>query len=183
MRKHHTRAISLVLGITAALVAIGMMAAVIDRNEGSAWAESKSKVVDRSCMGAYQNCADLCHAAFDSFEKGSVPNPSGGLSKCLGSCSGSKNDCNKVELQESKKPPTGTTVAPTKAGQNIGKAGGITKDPMKAPTDQPITGSGAVPKTKVGKVGGVQKVQEGWSTPSTSGGGTILMQRSKGKKQ
>jgi hypothetical protein len=176
MKLHRTPSITVVLGITAVFVAIGMMAAVIVPIEGSLWAEEKKKQVKFDCWNAQNECQQVCDYAFPTTAPGIIE----GWDACTRSCQNARKDCDKGELESSKKSSdTGTTpVPPTKAGQSIGKVGGVKKqDPLKgASITQTDTGGSTVPKTKVGGV------EQDWSSPSTTGGGTILMHRSKSKK-
>lgn len=164
---------SIVIGMTAALVVIGMMSAVIDTNEGPACAtteEVRNECRDKVIVPCYTDCKDR-------YDKGGMQ------WACLKECDEKYEICKNIEMESKKEqPPTGTkgtTVPPTKAGQNVGKVSGVNKDP--------VTGTGTVPKTKigenVGKVGGVNKVGGGWNSPPTSGGNTILMHRSDSRKK
>ena len=153
-----------VIGMTAALVVIGMMAAVIDTTESPAWGESVTAGT-KKCDSDMKTCRDRC---VDGYKKHTQR-----YRVCLERCVDANIKC------IAKAP-----IPPTKAGQDIGKASGVKKDPMNVqPVIQSDSGNSTTPKTKnVGKVGGVTNVWESQGSQSTSGG-TILMKRSgSGKK-
>ncbi len=156
------------IGMTAALVVVGMMLAVIDPTEGPAWAASRA--VETYCANESTSCVNKCNRDYEQPARRQA---------CWERCADKLEICRNIEMESSKKSTDvgGTPVPPTKAGQNVGKVGGPTIDPGY-PVPPPSKAG-----QNVGKAGGVKKVDEGWSSPSTSGGGTIMMQRSgSGKK-
>jgi hypothetical protein len=168
---------SVAIGITAALVVIGMITACVVTTEGPAWAASID--VELECAKKVGGpCVEECNRTFKTRDL---------LNACHKQCAERVEICINVEMEPSKKSTTGTgnTAAPTsKAGQNIGKASGVKKDPMNVqPVIQSDSDNAATPKTKnVGKAGGVTNVWENQSSQSTSGS-TIMMKRSGSDKK
>ncbi len=160
-----------VMGLTAALMVVGMMAAVIVKTEGPAWAAPKMTAGAKKCDSDMVSCDSRCKRVFETPDR---------IRACQARCVDANFKCYEKLPKISSSDTTGTAVPTSKAGQNIGKESGTKKDPMNVqPIIQSDSGNSTTPKTKnVGKAAGVK---HDWSSTSTSGG-TVLMKRSKDKK-
>jgi len=145
--------------LMAFLVISAVLVAGIVTTESPAWAKGLKDEI-KKCDNNYKGCQDRCKSRYEDVKK---------QNDCM------KRTCDHQYLNciaNTNKPvisptdTTGTPVPPTKAGQNVGKVGGV-KKVGEGPSTQPI---GKI-KSDTG-VSGIKKLDEGWSSPSTSGGST-----------
>jgi len=162
MRKHRTRGITLALGMTAALVLIGMIAAVIVPTESSAWAARYRG----DCVQSYAQCWTWCNEHHPRGWKNT---------SCVAACGAKNEEC--LKNPPTKSPKGATSTPPT--GQ--GPRGPVSVDPNQPGGTATPGGPGSPPKKP--KVG-IGKGDIGvFNQPATSGGSSPIQRTQSGKKK